>query len=163
MRAVSLNARLALDADATDEIEAMLILIEHPELPSPIRLSTDNTERLSTEPLYYGTRSSWRGSNPITEPFLWVVASALLPSDLDDAPAAATIILENVDAEMAALVRSFTTRRPFTWPSSWPRLRISSRPNIPTSCSPRPKSMPAPSRCRSAARRSKTSWCRPGE
>ncbi|WP_323036259.1 hypothetical protein [Pararhodobacter sp.] len=85
-----------------------LILIEHPELEAPIRLSTDNTERLSTDPLMYGTRSSWRGSNPVTEPFLWIIASAVLPGDAEDAPASAQIALENLDAEMVQLVRSFT-------------------------------------------------------
>lgn len=106
MRRISLNARLAQDAEATDAIEVVLIEITHPDLAAPIRLSTDATERISTEPLVYGTRSAWRGA---TEPWLWVVASALLPSDLDDAPAAATIELENLDQDMVALVRSFIT------------------------------------------------------
>ncbi|OJF92662.1 hypothetical protein AX761_20900 [Rhizobium sp. 58] len=113
MRRISLNARLALDAIATDEIEVVLLHIEHEDLAEPIRLSTDSTERLSTEPLFYGTRSTWRGANPATQPFLWVIASTLLPSDLDDAPAAATIILENLDHTMADIVRSFTTPATF--------------------------------------------------
>ncbi|KJF67399.1 hypothetical protein [Rhizobium nepotum] len=109
MRRISFNARMAQDAQATSEIYVALFEIEHPELVKPIRLSTDNTERLSSDPLYYGTRSTWRGANPITEPFLWVVASTLLPSDQEDAPAAATLILENLDQEMVNVVRSFTT------------------------------------------------------
>ncbi|WP_320194745.1 hypothetical protein RMR10_010260 [Agrobacterium rosae] len=109
MRRVSLNARLMQDAQASDEIYAALFEIEHPELEKPIRLSTDNTERLSSDPLYYGTRSTWRGANPITDPYLWVVANTLLPSDLEDAPAAATLVLENLDHEMVNVVLSFTT------------------------------------------------------
>ena len=108
MRRLSLNARLAQDAEHAAGVELALILIEHPDLDAPIRLSTDNTERLSIDPLYYGTRSSWRGSNPVSEPFLWVIASAVLPGDAEDAPAAAQIALENLDAEMVRLVRSFT-------------------------------------------------------
>ncbi|MGO7015925.1 hypothetical protein [Rhizobium leguminosarum] len=108
MRRVSLNARLAQDAQATDEIYCALFYITHPSLAKPIRISTDNTVRLSTEPLMYGTRSTWMGTNPAIDPFLWVVASTLLPSDLDDAPAAGNIILENVDNEIAILLRSFT-------------------------------------------------------
>lgn len=107
-RRLSLNARLALDAPASSEVEAVLLVIEHPALEAPIRLSTDNTERLSVDPLYYGTRSRWRGANPLTDPYLWVVASALLPSDLDDQPASATIVLDNLDARMAELLRSIT-------------------------------------------------------
>lgn len=108
MRRLSLNARLAQDAEGSAEIEVALILIEHPDLEAPIRLSTDNTERLSDDPLMYGTRSSWRGANPVTDPYLWVVASAVLPGDAEDAPATAQIALENLDAEMVELVRAFT-------------------------------------------------------
>lgn len=108
MRHLSLNARLALDAQSSAEIEVALIVIEHPDLDAPIRLSTDNTERLSVDPLAYGTRSNWRGANPITDPYLWIIASAVLPGDAEDAPATAQIVLENLDAEMVELVRSFT-------------------------------------------------------
>ena len=68
------------------------------------------SERISTDPLMYGTRTSWMGSNPATEPFLFIIASAELPSDLEDAPAAASIIIENVDSDIAGLLRSFTDR-----------------------------------------------------
>lgn len=109
MRRLSLNARLAQDAISSAEIEAALFRITHPELPAPIRLSTDNTERLSDDPIYYGTRSSWAGANRVTEPYLWIIASAVLPSDLEDEPASATIVIENLDSEMVELLRSFTT------------------------------------------------------
>ncbi|MBN8294740.1 hypothetical protein JI664_22410 [Rhodobacter sp. NTK016B] len=108
MRRLSLNARLALDAPVSDQIEVALFLIEHPDLAAPIRLSTDNTERLSEDPVTYGTRSTWAGSNPITEPFLWIVASAVLPGDEDDAPANARIAIANLSSSMVALLRSFT-------------------------------------------------------
>lgn len=110
MRLVSLNFRLAQDADSTAEIYAVLFHIEHPDLAAPIRLSTDNTERLSSDPdLMYGTRSNWRGANRITEPFLWIIASTVLPSDLEDAPASAQLVIENLDREMVRLLNSFTT------------------------------------------------------
>lgn len=108
MRRVSLNARLAQDAVATDEIYVVLLEILHPDLERPLRLSTDNTERLSIAPLYYGTRSTWRGADPVEDPYLWVVASTLLPSDVEDSPATGTLILENLDKEMVTIVRSFT-------------------------------------------------------
>lgn len=111
-RVVSMNARMMQDAQATDEIYVALIEIEHPDLEKPIRLSTDNADRISTEPLIYGTRSTWRNHSS-TDPFLWVVASTVLPSDLDDTPAAATIIMENLDRRMAEVVRSFTSPASF--------------------------------------------------
>jgi len=107
-RRLSLNARLAQDAEASAEIEVVLILIEHPDLDAPIRLSTDNRDRISDDPLIYGTRSNWAGADPATEPYLWIVASAILPGEAEDAPAAAQIALENLDSEMVELVRSFT-------------------------------------------------------
>ena len=89
-RRLSLNARLAHEDEFSGEIEVMLFVIEHPELDAPIRLSTDNAVRISTDPEIYGTVSSWRGGGP-ANPYLWVVASAVLPGDSDDAPAAATL------------------------------------------------------------------------
>ena len=37
-----------------------------------------------------------------------MLASAELPSDVEDAPAAATFVLENVDSDIAVQLRSFT-------------------------------------------------------
>jgi hypothetical protein len=110
MRRVSLNFRNAIDAEASAEVEAVLFEISHPELAGPIRLSTDNAEVVSDEPRIYGTRSSWRGADPATEPFLWVLADAIVPSDIEDAPASGQVALEVLDPEMIALVLSFVTR-----------------------------------------------------
>ena len=107
-RRLSLNARQAqIDAVSAD-IDVVLIEISHPELSAPIRLSTDNTHKLSDDPLIYGTRSSWRGADPEADPYLWIVASAVLPDDADDAPAQAQIVLENLDAGMVEVLRSYT-------------------------------------------------------
>jgi hypothetical protein len=108
MRRLSLNARMAQDALASPEIEVVLFEITHPDLDAPIRLSTDNAERVSTDPLIYGTRSTWRGANPVTEPYLWVIASAVLPSDSQDDPGDARIVLDVLDAAYAEVLRSFT-------------------------------------------------------
>ena len=110
MRRVSLNARAALEAASSAEVEVALFVIEHPSLATPIRLSTDPTERLTTEPLAYGTRSAWMGANPATQPYLFILASVELPGDQEDAPAAGTIVLENAVSQVAALLRGFTDR-----------------------------------------------------
>ena len=60
-RRVSLNARQAQIDPVSAEIDVVLIEITHPDLDAPIRLSTDNTERISDEPLIYGTRSPGAG------------------------------------------------------------------------------------------------------
>lgn len=106
-RRLSLNARMAPEAAASADIEVVLIRIDHPDLDAPIRLSTDPTERLSTDPLLYGTRSTWRGANPVIEPYHWVLASAVLPGD-EDAPAQAQIVLENLDSTLSEEVLSVT-------------------------------------------------------
>ncbi|APX21320.1 hypothetical protein [Salipiger profundus] len=110
MRRVSINARRAFDAELSGEVEVALFRFEHASLAQPILLSTDPTTRLSTDPLIYGTRSAWMGADPATEPYLFVLASAEIPGDQEDAPAAATIVLENVTNEIAAQLRAIRTR-----------------------------------------------------
>jgi hypothetical protein len=107
-RRVSLNARLAAEDHASDELEIVLLRITHPALPEPIRLSSDNTERLSVEPLYYGTRSAWL--SPAGQPYLFMMMSAILPGDQDDAPPAATIIVDAITARIAETLRMTTAR-----------------------------------------------------
>ncbi len=110
MRRISLNARMVQDDATSAEVEIALFSITHPLLDAPVRLSTDPTERLSSDPLMYGTRSTWLGANPLTEPYLFVLASAEFPSDLENTPAAATLVFENVDNDIATLLRSFVDR-----------------------------------------------------
>jgi hypothetical protein len=109
-RRLSINKRRAYDADNTEEIDVFLLYITHPDLADPIRLSTDPTERLSIDPLAYGTRSTWMDSNTVTEPFQFVIADALFPSDIADAPAEAQISLQIVDQSMVEAMRSFTDK-----------------------------------------------------
>ncbi|MDB5574980.1 MAG: hypothetical protein JWR80_156 [Bradyrhizobium sp.] len=110
-RNVSMNARLSHDAMSSDEVEVALIRITHPSLDEPVRLSTDPTERISDDPLMYGTLSDW-----LTEdgsPFLFALMSARVPGDEQDSPPQAAITFENVDNEIAGVLRSFTDRATF--------------------------------------------------
>lgn len=106
MKWVSLNARQANDAAHSDEVELALVQIEHPSLVAPIRLSSDNTERLSVEPITYGTRSAWNGANPLTEPYLFVGMEIELPGDAEDAPPAARMRFANIDPGLVPTIRS---------------------------------------------------------
>lgn len=110
MRRVSLNARRMMDAEVSDELPVVLIEITHELLEAPIRLSTDNADLIerTVEGEIRGTRSTWRGADPATEPYLFIVAATVLPSDLEDSPAAGQLILDNVSPEIAKLVRSYT-------------------------------------------------------
>jgi len=109
-RRVSLNMRMSHEDHSSAEVYVALFMIEHPEMDAPLRLSTDPTERLSDEPLTYGTRSAWSTQNPIEDPYLFILASTNLPSDLEDAPASGNLILENVDRRMAEVLRSVNTQ-----------------------------------------------------
>lgn len=102
-----MNARMA---PSTDKVEVALLTIEHASMAAPVRLSTDPTERLSVDPIMYGTRSDWMGADPENEPYLFVLASAEVPGDQEDTPAAASIVLENVDNRIAEQLRSVTSR-----------------------------------------------------
>lgn len=106
MRRVSLNARQAIDQVATDELEVVLVIIEHPLLDTPVRLSSDNADRISVEPLMYGTRSTWRTADG--SPFLFVMLDALVPDDEDDTPAQASLVLEILDSDIADILTSTT-------------------------------------------------------
>lgn len=108
MRRISLNARMALDAEATDDIETILFRVTHPDMEAPLRFSTDNTERLSVDPLMFGTRSSWLTNDPLSDPFLFIIGDALLPSEGENEPAEAQVVLQALDAGYAELLRSFT-------------------------------------------------------
>lgn len=108
MRKVSINARRNQQDRYATDLEVVLIHISHNDLDSPVRLSTDPTTRLSVEPLAYGTRSTWRTTDG--SPFLFVLASALLPDDQDDAPPTATLIIDGVANEITEILRSTRKR-----------------------------------------------------
>ncbi len=112
MRKLSLNARMAHDAVGSKEVEVVLVQITHPETNQIIRLSTDPTERISYQPLSYGTRSDWLGADPEddAEAFLFILMSAMLPDDSEDSAPAAQLVLEAVDNRIAEALRSTTLR-----------------------------------------------------
>lgn len=108
MRRISLNRRRMMDAPFDGTVELTLFCFEHPQLDAPIRVSTDPTARLSTDPLIYGTRSTWLGADPATDPYLFVDTYVELPGDAKDAPAATRLAFDPQDGEIVQLLRSFT-------------------------------------------------------
>lgn len=107
MRTLSLNARRSPDEEVSDTLEVILMKITHPDLDDPVRLSTDPTERITTEPLVYGTRSTWLTTD--SSPFLFVSLAAQLPDDLEGTPQAGALVLEAVDNDVNIILRSTTT------------------------------------------------------
>lgn len=101
-RELSLNARTSFNAEVTEDVWAVLATIEHPQLVTPLRISSDPTVRLSEDPLRYGTRS--RG-----EVYEFVMMSVGLPDDQQGRASAASLVLANVAEDMAKVVRSVTS------------------------------------------------------
>ncbi|MEL7113974.1 MAG: hypothetical protein AAGP08_00035 [Pseudomonadota bacterium] len=110
MRRISLNTRRHYEAETGGDVEMALLQFEHASLATPLRLSTDPTERLSTDPLRYGTRSTWNGADPLTEPYLFIIASAEFPGDQEDGATPATLVLQNIHAGIGRVLTSFTDR-----------------------------------------------------
>ena len=111
-RKISLSAHLAHDAVGSVETEVALLQFTHPETNQIVRLSTDPSERISLEPLRYGTRSNWLGANPQVddEAFLFVLVSVLIPDDQETTPPAARLVIEGADNDLAAVLRSTLVR-----------------------------------------------------
>lgn len=99
-RTVSLTMRSAVFAEETDEIFFYLLTITHPSLTDgPIYLSTDPTQRLSEDPLVYGTVS--RGKT-----YKYLPISVVLPDDSDGTPPGITLAIANISRDLIPLVRS---------------------------------------------------------
>lgn len=107
-RAVSITARRHNESRTSDQVEVLLMQFEHDDLAAPIRISSD-AMRLSTDPLLYGTRSTWNGADPETEPYLFAFASYEMPGDQADAPAAVRVILDLYDDTLVAQLRATST------------------------------------------------------
>ncbi|WEX07367.1 DUF1833 family protein [Chelativorans sp. AA-79] len=100
-RTVSNTFRKALYARETDEVAVCLMTVTHPELSEPIRLSTDPTQRISIDPMIYGTVS--RGEN-----FPFVPINVVLSEDSDDTAPTASLEIDNTDLSLIAAMRSIT-------------------------------------------------------
>ena len=98
-RTVSSTMKAALFAQETGEAAVTLVTIDHADLQSPLRLSTDPTQRLTETPLVYGTQS--RGND-----YLFLPMDVVLPVDRDDAPPRTQIVLENIDRQIIPLIRA---------------------------------------------------------
>jgi hypothetical protein len=107
-RAVSITARRHAEGETSDQVEVVLMQFEHADLDAPIRISSD-INRLSTDPLLYGTRSTWNDANPETEPYLFAFASIQMPGDQDGAPAAIQLVLDLFDNTLVNQLRSTIT------------------------------------------------------
>jgi len=108
-RLISAPGRRRFDGTDKAGIDLLLMEITHPALDAPLRLSTDMTERLSDDPLLYGSRSTWRGADPLTQPFHFIAADFEWPGDMEDDGPQGRVIFSQVHSTLLAALRSFTT------------------------------------------------------
>lgn len=100
MPQLSLSARSAFNAAQTDD--EPIVLVELTPAGGETRyLSSHPTERLSTEPLRYGTISEARE-------YEFVLMSMAWPDDQEGSPPRSTLVFENVVEDMAAAARGVT-------------------------------------------------------
>ena len=105
MTTLSMNMLAAMHARETGKIPVFLLRISHPLLNPDILLSTDPTERLSVEPLVYGTTS--RG-----EQYLYVGAKVTVPDDRDRAPPTSKITIMDINQDLVPMTRGIRSPPP---------------------------------------------------
>ncbi|WP_425072593.1 hypothetical protein [Sagittula sp. S175] len=108
-RQVSLPGRRHFDGQDTSTRVLYLMEFTHPNLDAPLRLSTDTTERLSTDPLFYGTRSGWRGADTETDHWRFVTASLEWPGSAEDVMPEVRLSLGLVHSSILDVLQSFTS------------------------------------------------------
>lgn len=99
---ISLTARGAIQDQHSAEVFVLLATITHPALSAPVRLSSDPTIRISTDPLIYGTRRLGE-----VYPFVWM--AAVLPDDRAEDVPRVSLAFANVGTDMAAPFRQVTS------------------------------------------------------
>lgn len=104
-RVLSLNFRKGLFAQNSDVVVAFLLTITHPAIVTPIRFSTDATQRITTDPLRYGTISR-------TNTYYFVGVDILMPQEAERQAPTSKMMISNVDRSMIPTARSIAAPPP---------------------------------------------------
>lgn len=88
-RSPTLNTRTALNASGTGEVFLILLTLSHPQLPEPIRVTSDAVATVSREQVF--------------SPFPFDLT---LPDDAEGAAPAARLSIDNIDRRVVMAVRS---------------------------------------------------------
>lgn len=99
---VSLTLREALFAQHTGEVAVVLATLEHDDFEEPLRFSSDATQRLSDDPLIYGTISQ-------SLTYYFAMMTAILPHDDEKRPPYVTLVFDNVGSDIVSQIRSIQT------------------------------------------------------
>lgn len=102
MRQLSAGFLAGMFDQETDEVVVCLLTVTHPEIGSPIYLSSDPTTRIALDPLIYATTS--RGNEYLYLPFDFT-----LPEDKSDSPPRIQLSMDNTDRSLVAVLRSISS------------------------------------------------------
>ena len=100
MPQLSLSFRSAFNAETTDDEPIVLVELT-PDGGDTEYLSSHPTERLSSDPLRYGTISN-------EQEYQFVLMSMAWPDDQEGNPPKTALVFENVTEDMAAVARGVT-------------------------------------------------------
>lgn len=102
-----LDVRVGEDASHHDKLAIALIVLRSEGLDKPLRVSSDNTNRLSAEPLIYGTRSTWQTGREDGGPEEYLFISMLVrpPDDPDNGLPNASITIVDGDGSIRKQIR----------------------------------------------------------
>ncbi|MEH2705231.1 hypothetical protein ABIF21_000016 [Bradyrhizobium elkanii] len=106
MPQLSLSFRQAFNAEATDDVPIVLVALTPNDGGETVYLSSDPTQRLSEDPLRYGTIS--KGPDGQTREYEFVLMAMAWPDDQEASPPATSLTFDNVAEDMAATARSVT-------------------------------------------------------
>jgi hypothetical protein len=113
-RALSITARRAGMASSSVDVEIVLLLVRHPDIPATelnrageIRISSDATDALSLSPLRWGTRSTWQTAGDA--PYYFCGMGIECPGEDEDAPSAGRLTLQALDARLVDMLTTIRT------------------------------------------------------
>ena len=95
----SLNARESAIAEHDGDVPVALLTIDHEDMEEPLRISTDPTQRLSDDPLRYGTMHQGVA-------YYYALVAVPLPEQGQDAADTVPVTIDIVTPEMAAIPAS---------------------------------------------------------
>lgn len=99
-RTLTPAAWAAITAQETDEVVVVLLELTHSTLSTPIRVSSDNAELLTSAQVYGTTSNS---VEYVFFPFRFI-----MPDENEDSPPRASLVIDNIDRSIVQAVRNAT-------------------------------------------------------
>lgn len=106
MRVISANLRDARDSEFTTVVEAAMVVVEHPDLPEPIRVASDNVHLFSRDPYVRGVKSLWRSPDGKPARYLHIAMAVTVPDESEAVPVNGNIVIAVLDSKVSEVLTS---------------------------------------------------------